>query len=508
VSAGTPTQFQQVGDEQPTDVSRYLWAIRRGGWLIALIVIPLTATVLVLSLVLPQSYSATASLVIEERGSVLAPSDADSATRRLATMRTLLTSRDVLARAARELPGETPDTLEDKVTAAVDDVASIIEVKASDGDPAGAAAIANQVVRTFLDLRRAAERRRFTEARDSLELALERARTARGSAEEVRALRERLSELSVSEVAAGDELQIGQAATTPEGPDSPQPLENTLFALFAALFVAVLAALARDLLAPRVNSPRELATLTGLTPLVVLPATRGRRRVTQATEAYQALAASLRVQLSETQRIVLITSPTRNEDRSGVALGLGRALATSDVPTLLVSADLRQPGLHKQLGVAQAPGLGDVLETLDRGGGESAAELVRAVTRAHEHPSRGELRGLPSGDPGQHPAAVLSGDSLGVMFEELSRSEYRYIVVEGPPLLGPIDGQLVSRWVDAVLVVCRLDRLWPGDAAELGEVLARLEAPVLGSVVIGGTRVRYSLPAWTPRRATRVASDD
>jgi Mrp family chromosome partitioning ATPase len=507
VSEASQAQLHHVADEQPTDVSRYLSAIRRGAWLIVLIVVPLTASVLVLSLALPKSYSATASLVLEERGGVLAPPDAESATRRLATMRTLLTSRDVLARAARALPGETADTLEDKVTGAVDDAASIIEVKATDGDAAGAAAIANEVTGTFLERRQAAERERFADARRSLELALERARAAGGSADEARALRERLSELSVSQVATGDELQVAQAARLPAAPDSPKPLQNTVFAFFAALFVAVLAALARDLLAPRVGSPRELTTLTALTPLVVLPARRGRRSVAQANEAYQALAASLRVQLSESQRVVLITSATGDEDRAGAAIGLGRALATSDVPTLLVSADLRNPGLHEHLDVPQAPGLGDVLVALERGEGDSAAELVQAVTRAHEHPSRGELRALPSGDPAQHPAAVLSGEALGVMFDELSRSEYRYVVVEGPPLLGPIDGQLVARWVDAVLVVCRLDRLWPGDAAELGEVLGRLGAPVLGAVVIGGTRVRYSLPAWTPRRATPVPPD-
>ena len=60
------------------------------------------------------------------------------------------------------------------------------------------------------------------------------------------------------------------------------------------------------------------------------------------------------------------------------------------------------------------------------------------------------------------------------MFEELGSSEYRYVVVEGPPLLGPVDGQLVARWADAVLVVCRLDRLSPDDATELGEVVAQL----------------------------------
>jgi Mrp family chromosome partitioning ATPase len=70
------------------------------------------------------------------------------------------------------------------------------------------------------------------------------------------------------------------------------------------------------------------------------------------------------------------------------------------------------------------------------------------------------------------------------------------VVVEGAPLLGPIDGELVARWADAVLVVCRLDRLSPSDATELGDVVARLEAPVLGAVLIGGSSVRYALPAW------------
>ena len=113
---------------------------------------------------------------------------------------------------------------------------------------------------------------------------------------------------------------------------------------------------------------------------------------------------------------------------------------------------------------------------------------------------------LPSGDPSQHPAALLSGEALGEMFEELGSSEYRYVVVEGAPLLGPVDGQLVARWADAVLVVCRLDRLSPSDAIELGDVVARLEAPVLGAVLIGGSSVRYSLPAWRSAGTARAAA--
>ena len=120
IVAGDPRRFP---DEESIDVPRYLSALRRGAWLVALIVVPLTASVLVLSLVLPKTYSATSSLVLEDQsGSV--GSDAETSTQRLATIQRLLTSREVLEAAADKLAGETADTLEDKVTASVDDVAA------------------------------------------------------------------------------------------------------------------------------------------------------------------------------------------------------------------------------------------------------------------------------------------------------------------------------------------------------------------------------------------------
>jgi polysaccharide biosynthesis transport protein len=488
-------------NEHGLDVPRYLAALRRGGWLMVLIVVPLTLTVLVVSLILPKTYAATASLVLNEPSGVIDTSGADVSVRRLATIRQLLLSRTTLERAAARLPGETADTLADKVTVTTDGTADIIRIKGSDNEAAGAAAIANTVARTFVaDQRTDAARNAAAERRD-LEALLAQLQRNGASATEIRAVRDRLAQLSISQVGEGDELGIAELARPPESAASPRPVQSTIFALFAAIFIAVLAALGRDLISPRLTGPRQLTALTGLTPLVVMPHGRRRGRAAQAAEAYQSLAASVRLQLSDSQRIVVVTSPHVDGARAEVTVGLGRALSASGVPTLLVSADLRRPMMHEQLGVPQAPGVGEVLDALERDPGESAAGLIREATRSHERPSPGELRALPSGDISQHPAALLSGESLGTAFEELGRSEYRYVIVEGPPLLGPIDGQLVARWADAVLVVCRLDRLSPDEAVELGEVLARLRAPVLGSVVVGGSRVRYSLPAWTPVRA-------
>lgn len=483
---------EELADEQPVDVPRFVAAVRRDWWLIALIVIPLTMTVLVLSLVLPNNYDATARLVVEENAS-LDVGDGEAMTRRLATIQTLLTSRDVLARAAEDLPGETPATLEDKVSASVDDAASIVDVQATDGDPDGAAAIANGVAQTFLAERRGAERRRFTQARRNLEAALERIEGTPGSEVEATALRQRLSELSVAEVAAGEELELAEAATPPDGPSAPLPLQNTLFAFFAATFLAVLAVLGREAVAPRISGPRELSRLTGLLPLVVLPTTRWRARTRQTTEAHQALAASLRLQLADSRRVIVVTSTHGSEGRSAVAEGLARALADGGVPTLLVAADLRRPTLHERLGVPQAPGLAEVLSALERSGGDDAADVIRASVHEPDPDPGGRLRVLPSGSPSRHPAALLSSTGIGVLFDALARSRYRFVIVEGPALTGPVDGQLLAHWADALLVVCQLDRTSPGDAAELAGVLARLDAPALGAVVIGGAQASYSL---------------
>ena len=78
----------------------------------------------------------------------------------------------------------------------------------------------------------------------------------------------------MSAASAGQELQLAQPARPPATASSPRPVQNTIFAFFAAMFIAILAALARDQLAPRVGGTRELSRLTGLPSLGAVPAPR------------------------------------------------------------------------------------------------------------------------------------------------------------------------------------------------------------------------------------------
>ena len=208
-------------DAEPVDVPRYLASLRRGKGLMVAIVVLMTTAVFVLSTMLPKTYEASARLVVDDRPGGTEPADSETVTRRLATVRALITTREVRSRAAARLDGESAETLEDKLAATADQDANIVEVHATDNDAAGAAAIANTVARTFVSMQRTAEQQRFARARAELQRALDRVRSPVSA--EALALRERLSELSVSEASAGPDLIVASPRRRRRTPAHPDP---------------------------------------------------------------------------------------------------------------------------------------------------------------------------------------------------------------------------------------------------------------------------------------------
>jgi tyrosine-protein kinase len=473
--------------DQPVETGRYFDALRRSKLLIAAIVIPLTLAVFVLSSMLPKTYKATSKIVLESSTDPLQMRDDNSAERRLATIERLLTTRQTRRRAARSVPGETAATLEDKVTATVDPQADLISVDATDDTAKGAARIANAVAASFLARQHRADVLRLRRARASLEQALRELEGQRGiqAANERVAIRERLTDLNLSAAGFRSELSLAEAAEPPTAPFSPRPLRNGLFAFFAAIFVAALAVVARAQLKPRVSGSRELSRLLELPVLAEVPHVRrplGHQPATISTveyEAYQTLQASVRRRLPANQRTILVTSAMHGEGKTEVTAALGLVLSQAMNRTWLVSADMRWPRLHELFDVDQTPGLSEVLDSARDGSSSGIFQLSAART------GTGSLHVLASGQIPPDPAQLLASGALDGFFEEIQESEYDYVILDGPPLLGLVDSQVLAQRVDGVLLVCRPDRHTPQTALALRELLDRLEVEPLGIVIVG-----------------------
>jgi capsular exopolysaccharide synthesis family protein len=483
---------QDVPPDEPVEARRYADAFRRSWPLILLIVVPLTVLVFVVSALLPKTYSSSAKLVLDTTANPLEGSDAASIQRRLATIQVLLTTRDVFARAARRLPGETAASVQDKVSSSVDTDANVITLAATDSTPRGAARIANAVAATFLAEQRLIQRQQLARERASLLQALDKLRGTPGARAQRLAIQNQLAQLNVSAASSRPELALAEAARPSSQPASPHPVRNAFFGLFAALFVAALVVLGRAQYAPRLSGSREVRRLLDVPVLAEVPLGRrssfgrGPRTLSGAEyDAYQTLHAALKMQLPPTQQqIVLVTSALHGEGKTEVTAGLGLALSQAGLRTWLVSADMRWPRLHELFDVDQSPGLAEVL---------AGAHIYRDGAPdqlAPDHPVQyradtGSLHVLASGNKPPDPAKLLASDALDTFFDQIKRSDYDYVLLDGPPLVGLVDSQVLAQRVDGVILVARPEKLMPANVIDMRDLLARLQVRPLGVVVVG-----------------------
>jgi capsular polysaccharide biosynthesis protein len=344
---GTSVRASGTGStlDAPVDLSRVSGAIRRDLRLVAGIVLVATGVVLLVSLLSPVQYRASARIADEP----LAAGTADSADtdRRLATSRELATTPGVLAAAAQQLRGETAETLAGKVSATVDPATSILDIAATDANPDHAADVANAVARAFLSERGRQERQVLSQAQERLtqELADQRERGA--SAATIDALRSRLGDIAATGVMVGSGLRLVQEATPPPSPYAPQPVRSALVALLASLLVAVLVAIARDRLRHRGPDAEALSRAVDLPLIAALPATdvrRSRRHDSGAVDGEvieeAALQAAVRLALPPRgQRVVLVQGAGSDDGPARVAAALARSLSWGGHATVMVVLD-------------------------------------------------------------------------------------------------------------------------------------------------------------------------
>jgi capsular exopolysaccharide synthesis family protein len=495
--------------EDPVEVARYVESLRRSRWLMAAIVAVVTGGVIAISLALPKVYEASADIVINSSAGVGIGGSGETAQRELATIATLATTTPVLEEAAKAVPGETAANLERHVSSSVDSNANIIHVKVSAGSGKAAATLADAVAQAFLHQRASTQRAAATAALATLDKEIEALRASGSSsaivAAQLTALETRAGELESARASSGSELQLEQPATVPASASSPRPLRNAVIALFASLFLAVLVALGREQLTPRVSNQRELGQLLDLPVLAGIPYA-GRRITARSAQAeqetYQTLSAALQLALPPGQHphVLLITSAGQGEGKTTVAARLARLLSHAGQRTLVVSGDLRVPRLDEVFQVSTRPGLSQLLAGTadDHVPSDEVQRLILPVDGDSGERGRGSLDVLPAGSFNADASSLMQAGTVESIIETLRESSYTYILVDSPPILGIADTQLLARFCDEVLVVGRLNQLTISKVIDLREALFRIRANPIGLVVIGTRPAESPYYAGTP----------
>jgi polysaccharide biosynthesis transport protein len=457
---------------------------------------------LVYSLIQEEQYEATAEVLIESvsLGQSVLPRQAfppvDPAKEAITDIE-LFTTQEVAEMTSEDLDRQvSPAEVMGATSAEAANASDVIEVTVSYPDPQLAADMANGMAENYIEFRREDQRSRIDQAEELGRADLAALEEEQRSGPQGRALRQQLARLTALKSLQTGDATVLKQATTPSDPVSLSPVRNTVFGGMLGLIVGVVLALLLHRVDRRARDSGEIeagyelpllgrvpasAALAGAPPLSLRPL-RG-----SDAEAFRLLRSRLRYfNVDSELKSILVTSPASGDGKTTIAAGLAAASAAAGVGTVLVEADMHQSALADVEGVADGPGLAELLS-----GQASLDEVCRPVGV----PGSGaaSLEVIVAGSVPPNPAQLLESDRASELLRELG-SRYSVVIIDAPPVTAVADAIPLTRAVDGVVVVGRIGRTTPEQARDLRGQLAGLDAEVLGAVancVAADERLQY-----------------
>ena len=167
-------------------------------------------------------------------------------------------------------------------------------------------------------------------------------------------------------------------------------------------------------------------------------------------------------------KVIGVTSVLPDEGKSTVAANFAGLLAANGSKTLLIDADLRNPGLSRMLATPPENGIVEALV------GEVPWPAVVRVDR------KTRLAILPTRERGQFAHSFELLTSLNMRrIVEAAREKFDYIVVDLPPLAPVVDAKAFAQMADGFLLVTE----WGSTPRNLVRSLLQAEPQVAGKVL-------------------------
>ena len=484
---------------EPT-IRGYLHVLRRGRrWVAAFAVLGLGVS-LVLSLTATREYSSTAQLLVQSTGSVnLTTGDQSAITAaQVQTELQLVTSAPVQDQVRKEL-GRLP-----AVSAAQVGQTNVIAVTSVSPVPAQAAKAANAYANAFVEWSTATAISNLAAAENQLSRQIKAVgeeisglptdksaqtspRTsalASALSNQQAVLKGQLAQLQVAGATLSTGLELVTPAVAATAPSSPKPEQNVLLGLAAGLVLGIGAAFLRDSLDDTVATEEEVEQVSGAPVLVTVPLVPSWRKkarpvltavtdpVSQPAEAFRSLRTSLQFARQQHPfRTLLVTSPSAGDGKTSTVVNLGAVFAQAGAQVVLVSCDLRRPGLSQCFAPGEQPELSAVLA------GEQP--LDHAVTPM---PGVEGLWTLGTRAVVAHPTELLAGQRMRDVIAELAQ-RFDVVLIDSPPVLPVADAMILSAYVDAVLLVVAAGQTRRTELRRTTEKLLQAGAPVVGAML-------------------------
>jgi polysaccharide biosynthesis transport protein len=296
-------------------------------------------------------------------------------------------------------------------------------------------------------------------------------------------LLDRYKQIGVAGAITSNNISIVDRADPPGGPSRPQPLRNLALAGVAGAAIGSMLAFLLETMDQAIRRPADVEAKLGLPVLGSVPLLGKGMAPMEAladlrspfSEAYHSIRSNLAFSTKDgVPKVLSVTSARPGEGKSTTAFALAQGFARAGMRVLLVDLDLRNPSLHKTLGVDNRVGASSLLT--------GAVRLQQAV-QPTDWPN---LFLITSGPLPPSPAELLIGPRL-VAFTKEAAQHFDITILDGPPVTGLADAPLIaSAAAGAVLAIecgrtsraqarAAIKRVRVGDARLFGAFLTKFD---------------------------------
>ncbi len=287
--------------------------------------------------------------------------------------------------------------------------------------------------------------------------------------------------LLINEQSALPNGKLVSHARVPVSPSYPQTKKNAMLFFMLGAMLSVGVAVIAERLDSRIHDLSLVERMTGLVSLGAIPETEhpdSERLLINKQHHNSAFLESFRIlrnniafsAIDHQMKVIAVTSPGAAAGKTTTSINLAIALAMDGKKVIIVDCDLRRPSVHKWMGKPRDLGFTNVvkgLSTLDEAISTTEIENVSF---------------LASGPLPPNPAEFLNSQHSRQIIRELAE-RYDLVIIDTPPAAGLSDVQVISTFVDGILMVITMSNTMKHYLQIAMRTLRQAGAPLIGFAV-------------------------
>jgi succinoglycan biosynthesis transport protein ExoP len=272
---------------------------------------------------------------------------------------------------------------------------------------------------------------------------------------------------------------------------------GTMLGLLLGLGLAFLVELANDL----VRTPSDVARFLRIPLLGIIPDASEDNQISRrvelchvvrqapysvTSESYRQCRANLKLSgPPESFKTLLVSSGMARDGKTSMAVNLATTFVATDKKVLLIDANFRQPNLHSLFPKVETEVSAERFDF-----GLSSVLMHQCTSSEAVRPSGIEgLDIIECGPLPANPAELLSNARMEELLAK-QRTNYDYIIIDGPPVLLVSDAKVLAGLVDATLLVFNAAATSRGAAQRTIRELREVNARIVGCVLFAARSIK------------------